>query len=163
MRAVSNTSPLSNLAYVGRLDLLREQLGEVWVPEVVWNELSNIPDTGVLKTIDKAREIGWLKLQRASDANLTSLLRVDLHPGEAEAIALSLETKADVLLIDEREGRAMARQLGVRVTGVLGVLLRAKRLAQIGAIKPGLEALRTKARFFMAPALEEQVLAEAGE
>lgn len=82
-----------------------------------------------------------------SDANLISLLTVELHSGEAEAIALALELKADHLLIDEREGRTMARQLGVPVTGVLGVLRRAKRRAHITAIKPEIESLKTKARF----------------
>lgn len=67
------------------------------------------------------------------------------------------------LLIDEKEGRAMARHLGLRVTGVLGVLLRAKRIGRIDAIKPEIEALRTKARFFVAPSLERQLLAMAGE
>ena len=56
MRAVSNTSPIANLAYIGRLDLIREQFGDVSVPEVVWTELSNVPDTGVRRTIEKARE-----------------------------------------------------------------------------------------------------------
>jgi predicted RNase H-like HicB family nuclease len=54
--------------------------------------------------------------------------------------------KADRLLIDEREGRAMARQLGLSLTGVLGVLLRGKRLGQVEAIAPELKALRSKAK-----------------
>jgi hypothetical protein len=65
----------------------------------------------------------------ASDANLVNLLTLELHRGEAEAIALALEIKADWLLMDEREGRAVARQLGLQVTGVLGVLLRGKKMA----------------------------------
>ncbi len=92
-----------------------------------------------------------------------SLLALELHLGEAEAIALALEMKAEYLLIDEREGRTLARQLGLRITGVLGVLLRAKRRGQIEAIKPEIEALRSHARFFIAPALESAILAEAGE
>jgi len=71
--------------------------------------------------------------------------------------------KAEYLLIDEREGRTLARQLGLPVTGVLGVLLRAKRKQQIEAVKPEIEALRRVARFFIAPALEAAVLADAGE
>lgn len=160
MLAVSNTSPISNLAFIGRLNLLGEQFGDVWIPQAVETELLNIPDATARKMIDQA---GWLKSRPASDANLVSLLTVDLHQGEAEAIALALEMKADWLLMDEREGRAMARQLGMAVTGVLGVLLRGKRMGYITAIKPEIDALRTKARFFIAPDLEMAILATAGE
>jgi hypothetical protein len=160
MLAVSNTSPISNLAFIGRLNLLHEQFGDVWVPQAVETELLNIPDAAARKTIDQA---GWLKSRPASDVNLVSLLTVDLHQGEAEAIALALEMKANRLIIDEREGRAMARQLGLPVIGVLGVLLRGKKTGHIKAIKPEIEALRTKARFFVAPDLETAILAHAGE
>jgi hypothetical protein len=83
------------------------------------------------------------------------------YHGEAEAIALALEMKADWLLIDEREGRAMARQLGMRVTGVLAVLLRGKKMGHLEAIKPEIDALRAKAHFFVAPDLERAVLSLA--
>src|SRR3989442_2563005 len=160
MLAVSNTSPISNLAFIGRLNLLREQFGDVWIPGAVETELLNIPDAVARKTIDQA---GCLKSRPASDANLVSLLTVDLHQGEAEAIALALEMKADWLLMDEIEGRAMGRRPGVPVIGVLGILLRGKKTGHIKAIKPEIEALRTKARFFVAPDLETAILAQAGE
>jgi predicted nucleic acid-binding protein len=163
MPAVSNTSPISNLACIARLTLLRQQFGEVWIPEAVETELHKIPDPAVQKTIDEAKQIGWLKVRKASNAALISLLTVELHQGEAEAIALALEMKADRLLVDEREGRMTARQLGLPLTGVLGVLLRAKKRGQIQILKSEIDALRSKARFFIAPALEAAVLKQAGE
>lgn len=163
MPTVSNTSPISNLAWIGRLNLLRDQFSEVWIPNAVEKELQNIPDSGARTAVDNAKREGWLKSRPASDAALISLLTVELHQGEAEAISLALEMKAARLLIDEREGRAMARQLGLSLTGVLGVLLRAKKLGQITAVKPEIDALRSKARFFIAPALETAVLESVGE
>jgi predicted nucleic acid-binding protein len=163
MPTVSNTSPLSNLAWIGRLNLLLHQFHEVWIPKAVETELQDVPDASALKAIDDARRLGWLKSRAVSDAAVVSLLMVELHQGEAEAIALALELKAKRLLIDEREGRTMARQLGLTTTGVLGVLLRAKKLKQIEAVKPEIDALRSEARFFVAPALEATVLAKAGE
>ena len=83
--------------------------------------------------------------------------------GEAEAIALATELKADIVLIDEQEGRQLASKAGLAVTGVLGVLLRAKRKGEIAAVKPEIDLLRSKARFFVSPLLEAKVLVAAGE
>ena len=163
MPAVSNTSPISNLAWIGRLNLLREQFQEVWIPKAVETELQNLPDAAARKAVDDARHQGWLKSRAASDAALVSILMVELHPGEAEAIALALEMKVDHLLIDEREGRTLARQLGLPLTGVLGVLLRAKKKGRIKAVKPEIDALKSKARFFISTALETAILTKAGE
>ena len=163
MPVVSNTSPISNLARIGHLNLLREQFSEVWIPRAVEKELRNVPDLAARKAINEAKHDGWLKLRPASNAKLVNLLMVELHQGEAEAIALALETKADRLLVDEREGRMMARQLGLPLTGALGVLLRAKKMRRIKALKPELEALKRRARFFISPTLETAILKRAKE
>jgi predicted nucleic acid-binding protein len=163
MPTVSNTSPISNLACIGRLDLLRDQFSSIWIPEAVQAELDSIPDPAVRQAIEQAQAQGWLELRLTSDAKLVNLLKVELHSGEAEAIALALEMKADRLLIDEREGRVVARQLGLPVTGVLGVLLRAKKTKRLEVIKPDIEALKSRARFFIDPALEAAILQKAGE
>jgi predicted nucleic acid-binding protein len=144
-------------------DILFDQFQVVCIPSAVETELQCVPDPAVRKAIDEAKRRDWLKSQPASDAALVNLLALELHLGEAEAIALALEMKPGYLLIDEREGRTLARQLGLTITGVLGVLLRAKRRGQIEAVKPEIEALRSRARFFVAPALEAAILAEAGE
>jgi len=91
------------------------------------------------------------------------MLLAQLHRGEAEAIALAAERRADITLIDEQEGRALAAQAGQTVTGVIGVLLRAKLSGAIPAMKPEIEALRSKARFFLSASLEKSVLESAGE
>jgi hypothetical protein len=163
MPAVSNTSPVFNLACIGRLTLLHQQFGNVWIPRAVETELHQMPDATVRKTVHQAQQAGWLIVRPVTDANLVSLLTVELHQGEAEAIALALEMKVPRLLIDEKEGRAVARHLGVPVTGVLGVLLRGKMMGQVNAIKPEIEALRTQARFLIAADLEAAILETAGE
>jgi predicted nucleic acid-binding protein len=87
----------------------------------------------------------------------------DLDPGEAEAIALAIEIQAGVLLIDEKEGRSFARQAGLIVRGVLGVLIRAKAMGEITSVRVEIDELRNRAGFFIAPALESQVLSSVGE
>jgi predicted nucleic acid-binding protein len=163
MPTVSNTSPIFNLACIERLNLLHEQFGQVWIPNAVEAELRHVPDSTVRKMIEQARRTGWLKQRPASNAPLVALLTLELHQGEAEAIALALEMNADHVLIDERDGRILARQLALRLTGVLGVLLRGKMVGRLESIKSEIEALRAKAHFFIAPELEAAVLTKAGE
>lgn len=57
----------------------------------------------------------------------------------------------------------MARQLGLSLTGVLGILLRARKTGRITKVAPEINALKTNARFFVAPALEAEILKSAGE
>lgn len=163
MPTVSNTSPIFNLACIERLNLLPEQFGDVWIPEAVAAELREVPDDAIRRTIEQAKQSGWPTSRPASNAALISLLTADIHDGEAEAIALALEMNADHVLIDERDGRRLARQLGLRLSGVLGVLLRGKTMGRLRSIKTEIEALRVKAHFFIAVDLERAVLSKAGE
>jgi hypothetical protein len=163
MLAVSNTSPVSNLAYIGRLDLLKAQFPVVWIPDAVALELARHPDPGAAAVINAALRDQWIRTAAPKASRLLRLLLLQLHPGEAEAIALASDLNADTVLIDEREGRALAVESGLAVTGVLGILLRAKQTGAIPAVGPEIQALRDRARFFIAAALEAKVLASVGE
>jgi predicted nucleic acid-binding protein len=163
MRTVSNTSPISNLAIIGQLNLLREQFGEVWIPHAVDAECDRIAHAPTREIILRAVASKWLVVHPIASDHLADLLLSDLDRGEAEAIALACEARADLLLMDERDGRRIARELGLRVRGVLGVLLRAKKTGRLTAIKPSIEMLKNQARFFIARDLERSVLEESGE
>jgi hypothetical protein len=163
MLAVSNTSPISNLAIIGHLDLLKLQFGELWIPEAVARELSVHPDPVAIAAIQRAISDSWIKVASPTNPTLLKILLSSLDQGEAEAIALATERGADIVIIDEQEGRRIATLAGLRVTGALGVLLRAKRIGQVPAVKPELRALRAKARFFIAASLEAQILSAADE
>ena len=82
---------------------------------------------------------------------------------EAEAIACALEVKAKLLLIDERRGRLVANRLGLSVTGLMGVLLLARKRGLIDSIRPSLDDLRRVAGFWISDALYRRVIEEAGE
>lgn len=94
---------------------------------------------------------------------MVGILSTTLDAGESEAIAMSLEWPADLLIMDESSGRAMARSLNIRITGTLGVLLKAKRDGQIPSLEFEMDRLVQEAGFFVSSHVRNTFLAEAGE
>ena len=76
-----------------------------------------------------------------------------MDAGKAEAIALALETGAQRVLLDESEARRIAKDLGLKVTGVLGILLRACRQNRVPSLRSEMERLREKAGFYISDLL----------
>lgn len=109
------------------------------------------------------RQFDWIAVHEVANRSLVAALRLELDPGEAEAIACALETQANRLLLDERLGRAVATRLGIQPIGVLGVFIEAKRQGILSVVKPQLDALITQAGFWIAKPLYGRVLAAAGE
>lgn len=163
MRVVSNTSPLSNLAVIGRLALIRDQFGEVAVPEAVWSELEQLEHPSGQAALQAARRSGWIKVERVEDQRLVTLLRQTLDRGEAEAIALACSTPTDRLLIDEQDGRDVAEDFRLAISGALGLLVRAKRAGSVASVKDEIDRLRHDAGFFVSAVLEKRILEMAGE
>jgi uncharacterized protein len=158
---VSDTSPILNLARIGRLDLLASLYTEVLVPAAVRRELSDFRrDRPAAVEVPPAR---WLIVAPLRVPERMAELRQGLDPGEAEAIALALERQADLLLLDERRARRIASALGLRISGLLGVLAEAKRAGLIERAEPVLDDLIQRARFWIAPDLYARVLRELGE
>lgn len=163
MPVVSNTSPVLNLAIIGRLDLLSEQFGEIWIPPAVLKELRHEEDLPGSSAVREAREAEWLRVEEVKDKTLVQVLRRDLDEGEAEAIALALQMKAERILLDQREGRRIAKSLGLKVTGVLGILLRARREGKLPSLQIAMEQLREKAGFHIGAELFAYLVKESGE
>ena len=161
MIVVSDTSPILNLARIGRLDLLASLYNQVLIPPAVHAELTR-PRDAVFPSLDLAL-FPWLILDTPRDQTRVEELRAILDDGEAEAIVLAVERRAELLLVDERRGRRAAQTLGLRVTGLLGVLAEAKRAGLIALVKPVLDELIQDARFWIGPDLYDEVLAEMGE
>ena len=163
MRAVSNTSPISNLAIIGRLELLRQRYEHVAVPPAVAGELRNLTHPAARETIEAAIQDGWMAVEAVPASSVLRELRRTLDAGEAEAIALAAATATDVLLIDERLGRIAARGHRLKVAGVLGELLHAKFSGLLPSVREEMRKLRSEARFFIRADIESFILSQAGE
>lgn len=119
MIVISDTTPLNYLALIGQQELLARLFGRVIIPQAVWTELQagGAPES-VRSWITSAPE--WLEVRRANLPEDASLSMLD--PGEQEAILLAQELRADLLLIDDRDGRLEATRRNIAVVGTLGIL-----------------------------------------
>jgi predicted nucleic acid-binding protein len=163
MPVVSNTSPILNLAIIGRLDLLRQQFSEVLIPPMVLQELKVDTELPGVEPIRLALQNRWLQVVELSNTDIARALRRDLDNGEAEAIALALQLKLMTVLIDEHDGRAAAKAMGLVPVGVLGILLRAKRTGNLDSVVTAMRALQDQADFFINPDLFASLAREASE
>jgi predicted nucleic acid-binding protein len=161
MIVVSDTSPLCNLALIDHLWLLEAIYQTVIIPTLVADELAaaNPPAIPAILQLD------WIQTQSPTDVTIANQLQRDrgLDAGEANAIALALELKADDLLMDERLGRREARQLGLSIIGILGILVTAKQRNLIPQVQPVMDALIHQASFRVSPQLYQRVLTLANE
>ncbi len=157
---VSDTSPIVCLAHLELLEVLPRLFGAVLIPPAVANELRAGSDRP--PKIDLAA-LPFVEIRAPSDRDLLQRLLARLDVGEAEALALAVEVKPDVVLIDERTGRTVASELGLLPLGVLGVLIRAKRRGLVSTVAPLLTRLVEELDFRISADVARQVLNLSGE
>lgn len=157
---VSDTSPLRCLSHLHLLDILPRLFGTVLIPPAVADEL-RAPGQGT-PPLDLA-VIPFCQVRVPGDVELVQRLANRLHLGESEALALAVEVKPDVVLIDEKTGRAVAKELGLVPLGVLGTLVKAKRAGLIVAVAPLVTTLRVELDFRVSTEVERRILDLAGE
>lgn len=161
MIVVSDASPLANLAVVGKLDLLPALYTQVLIPEAVAAELRAGEEQKSFPPFLASSH--WLEVRAVADRAAVDQLLLQLDLGEAESIVLAVESRAGLLLIDEKAGRSIACRRGLRTVGLLGSLILARHREQIPAVKPILDRLIRDAGFWVRPDLYDRVLREAGE
>lgn len=162
MIVISDTSVFTNLAAIAHLHLLQQLYDRIFIPTAVYQELTvepPVPGTVEVQTLQ------WIEVRSVSNRVLVEQLQntAQLDLGESEAIALALEINAHLLLIDERRGRTEANRLGIRITGLLGVLVEAKQRSLIPAVRPLMDDLIATSKFRVSQALYNQILALVGE
>jgi predicted nucleic acid-binding protein len=91
-----------------------------------------------------------------------SVLELELDKWETSAIALAIEKENSLLIIDEKKGRKIAKQMNLKITGILGVMVKAKEIGLIEKVKPILDKLE-KIEFRISSKLKEEILKRADE
>ena len=155
MKVVSNSGPLINLAKVGQFALLQDLFQHIMIPPEVFEEVvvRGVGHPGAGETCTAQ----WITRGMLERLDVANLLAAELDRGEAEAIALALQEKADWLLIDERVGRRFAWRVGLKVKGTLGVLLEGVRRGFIDDLQPLLDMLVARGTW-IAPAIYAEVI-----
>jgi predicted nucleic acid-binding protein len=128
----ADTTPLNYLIIIDRSDLLRQMFGEVLIPRAVLDELQH-PKAPVAVAAWLKQPPSWLRVVEVQ--HLDDSIR--LGRGENEAISLAVEHEVQIILMDERRGRAAAAERGLLPVGTLNLL----DLADEKGLCEGLEAL----------------------
>ncbi len=145
---VSDTSCLILFYKIGELDLLKKLFGKLHITETVQKEFNqSIPN--------------WIEIVEPT-TDVQKGLTSYLDKGEASAIALASELENSLLIIDEIKGRKAAKEMGISVTGSLGVLIAAKNRGHIQTVKPFIEKIQ-KTNFRISEELIERVLENVNE
>ena len=124
-RIVSNASPLIYLAKANQLQILREVVFQVFVPQRVYHEV--VTEGKRLKEedaylVDEAIKEGWISVQTVKELHP---VQIPVHPGEREVISLAKELGILRVLMDDTKARKASELLGLKPTGTLGIILRA--------------------------------------
>lgn len=161
MIIVSDTSPVSNLILIERLDILQKLFNEIIIPPAVDAEIRALEQFG--KDLSEYENAKWIKVSAPTDSSKIQSLRTELDEGEAQAIALALELNCDLLLMDERIGTNIARQEGLKTVGLVGVLIKAKDKGIISEVRAVLSDLKTVAGFWLGENIEKKIFEQLGE
>ena len=125
MIVVSDTTPLISLLKIDCIDLLEKLFGQVLIPQAVFDELS-VNERFKLEA-DQISSKQFIIVKAVQNSESVSILKraTGLDQGESEAIVLTDELNADVLLMDEAKGRTVSFQMGLKIMGTIGILLAA--------------------------------------
>jgi len=162
--AISDSSTLIHLAGIGRLELLKEFYGKIFITPAVWKEVVVEGQSRAgASEVNEANNAGWIEVVTPTNESVVRLLERELHKGEAETIALAIERHPEVVFLDELEARRVANVYGLRKTGVIGILIRAKLEGRVTSLREELDKLRIEAGFWIGEPLYRRALQAVAE
>lgn len=146
---ISDTSCLIILSNIHALDILHKLYGNIITTTEVANEYGDtLPE--------------WITIHKACDNSKQKILELQVDKGEASAIVLALENLESTLIIDDYKARKLATYLGIKITGTIGILIKAKKLGIIPNVKIYLDKI-LETNFRISNELLREALIAAGE
>jgi predicted nucleic acid-binding protein len=143
MIVFSNTTPIIALSSIQCLPLLPQLFGEIHLVAEVIDECA----AGGPISVPALHEIEWIKSVQSTPIQHTSVL-LELDKGEKHTLDMACKYHADWVIIDEKIGRNMAEYLGLRVTGTLGILLKAKQQGLIPSFTDAVNAMQAQGIYY---------------
>lgn len=161
MIVVTDTSVVLNLCVIGQQALLPLLYGRVLAPAQVVMEFQRLAaaDPRFHGLVFPSE----IEVAHPADPHPVLAMSRRLHDGEIAALALAVERKASLVLLDDSAGRKAAASLGLRVIGLLGVLAEARTKHLTSALAPLIDRLQSEAGFWISPDLRALVLKAVGE
>jgi len=155
---VCNTTPLQYLHQADVLGIVPALYGRILIPIAVADEIAVGARNGV--NLPDPASTEWIEIRDVGDSSWP--MPRDIHRGEAEVIALAGSLDDSVMILDDLAARRHARLLGLKFTGTLGVLLKAKQSGFLDSVLPVMDRLE-KLGFRLAPNTRREFLELAGE
>mgnify|MGYP001581250999 CR=1 FL=1 len=157
MIVVSDASPLIALSSVDRLDLMQLLFGTVIIPVSVRDEVMATTAKIVVELPS------FIRVEPVAAELPVRFLKLNLHAGESEAISLALERNIQGIVLDDKQAREIATELGLKVIGTLGLLILAKRKGFLSAVSPIMSKIIERVNFRIAPSVLNRTLSLIGE
>jgi predicted nucleic acid-binding protein len=146
---IADASTLIIFDKLDQLDILQKIYGDIYTTPVISNEFKKpLPS--------------WIKVESVKDQKYVKFIQTQVDVGEATAIALAAEREDPLLILDDLKARKLARQLGMKITGTLGIINKAKELQIIDRIRPIIERLK-ETDFRISENIIENLLKRNGE
>ena len=146
---IIDASSLIALYKLGLIDILKDLYASINAPGAVLSEWGHdLPH--------------WIRIMPLDNIDKANDFRKHLGDGESEVIALGIEKKNYVLVLDDLKARQTAQKLGLKITGLLGILVKAKKRNKISKVRPLLKIL-DKVDFRISNKLKNEILIMAGE
>ncbi len=143
MKTVSNTTPIISLSSIGKIEILEDLFQEIIIPQAVYDEIKAKQGYGYDDV-----DLSFITVQTIRDTEQEKFLLEQLDAGEVQAIVLSNEINADNTIIDEHTGYIIAKESGLNVIRTLSILLKAKEVGIITEVKPLLDEMISKGRWY---------------
>jgi len=143
VKTVSNTTPIISLSSIGKIEILQEVFQEIIIPQAVYEEIKSKKGHGYHSV-----ESSFIKVQPIQTEDHELLVSNTLDLGEAQTIVLAQEIKADNVIIDENLGYGVAKDYNLNAVRTLSILLKAKEENIISEVKPLIEEMILKGRWY---------------